>query len=171
MQIVSFPRNMPDSVRQDGESSRKRQRQSKKDRQAQEKLRQAEELKRMKAAKRKEVVGKLRTIAEAAGLVRAPEDTAGAGGGSGAGSGGEAGGVDDSGEPSEQDLDTIAGLPFSFKDLSGDFDEADFDKKMAAMFDDKFYAEEGQDDEESIESLLMEGKVCSSVRAACWTPC
>jgi hypothetical protein len=162
---------MPDSVRQDGESSRKRQRQSKKDRQAQEKLRQAEELKRMKAAKRKEVVGKLRTIAEAAGLVRTPEDTAGAGAGagSGAGSGGEAGGADDGGEPSEQDLDTIAGLPFSFKDLSGDFDEADFDKKMAAMFDDKFYAEEGQDDEESIKSLLMEGKVCSIAGAACLT--
>jgi len=106
-QIKRFPRTIQDSLRRDNEK-RKKEREAAKERKIEAKERKKEEVQRLKAAKRKEIIEKMRQLQEI------------------------------SGNPD---------LPVDDLDIDGDFDPAEYDRKMQKVFDEQYYDEDAADTE------------------------
>lgn len=127
--IQTFPRPIGEAGegllrKQDG--SRKDARERRKDRQMEARQKQVEELKRLKHLKRQEIDDQRALIASVSGLSK-------------------------SGDIDDEDEDAmVARLKsvWSEKDFDAPFDPVEFDKKMAAIFNDEYYQEDNVDEDE-----------------------
>lgn len=123
-QIVSYPRQIEDSVRQTT-SKRKKARDNKAERIAADKAVKAEELKRLKNLKQQEIMGKLEQIKAICGS---------------------------------------SGFSMKPQELTKDFDPQEYDRKMAEMFNDDYYAEDDNKDDDALYKEIMGEELEEMVR-------
>ncbi|KPA85993.1 hypothetical protein ABB37_00282 [Leptomonas pyrrhocoris] len=144
--VQTFPRPIGEAavgLLRKPDTSRKDARQRRRERAEAAHAQQVEELKRLKHLKRKEIEDQRALIASVAGLtIGRHRDRKGAGGGDANGAF-----VDGADAEEEAELAKLKAV-WSDKDLDAPFDPAEFDKKMALLFNDDYYDEKNVDEDE-----------------------